>query len=110
MTAELAMTIPVLVAVTAGLVWLLSVGFDQLRMVDAARGRSRALARGDDRVAALDLGRRVAPEGARFSVVEADGLVTVRASGPAGPPGLALKLVPDVELSAEAVALVEEPG
>jgi len=104
------MTIPVLVAVTTGLVWLLSVGFDQLRMIDAAREAARALARGDDRVAALHIGRRVAPEGARFSVVEADGLVTVRASGPAGPSGLALELVPDVVLSAEAVALVEAPG
>ncbi|MFC6345462.1 TadE family protein, partial [Nocardioides hankookensis] len=36
-TAELAMTLPLLLAVTIGLVWLLSVGAAQVRAVDAAR-------------------------------------------------------------------------
>ncbi len=102
------MTLPLLVAVTAGLIWLLSVGFAQVRMIDAARETARALARGDDEQAALAVGRRVAPDGTRFTVSEAGGLLTVRAAGPAGGPGLAFSFVPEVQVDAEAVALVEE--
>ena len=47
-TAELVMVIPLLVAVTIGLVWLLSVGAAQIQVVDAARETARAVARGDD--------------------------------------------------------------
>jgi hypothetical protein len=50
--------------VTTGLVWLLSVGAAQLRVVDGARETARAVARGEDPGAAVALGRRVAPEGA----------------------------------------------
>jgi Flp pilus assembly protein TadG len=109
-TAELAMALPLLVAVTAGLVWLLTVGFAQVRMVDAARETARAIARGDDQADAFAVGRQVAPEGVSLTVSESDGLVTVRAIGRAGPPGRALAWVPEVELVAEAVALVEEDG
>lgn len=107
-TAELAMAIPVLVALTVGLVWLLSVGFAQVRMIDAARETARALARGDDPAEALAVGQHVAPAGARFTISESDGLVTVRATGPAGDSGLEVRWLPDVELSAQAVALVED--
>ena len=41
-TAELAMALPLLVAVTVGLVWLLAVGAAQIRVVDAARETARA--------------------------------------------------------------------
>ena len=46
-TAELALGIPVLVSLTIGLVWLLTIGVAQVRMVDAARETARAGARGD---------------------------------------------------------------
>ena len=49
MTAELALVLPLLVAVTLGLVWLLAVGAAQVRTVDAARETARAVARGDAR-------------------------------------------------------------
>ena len=108
MTAELVMAIPMLVALTAGLVWLLSVAFAQVRMIDAARETARALARGDDQASALALGHRVAPAGAHFTITESDGLVRVRATCPVGGPGTGLALVPGVELSAQAVALLED--
>ena len=47
------------VAVTVGLVWLLSVGAAQVRVVDAARETARAVARGDDQGA----GGRARPAG-----------------------------------------------
>ena len=57
-----------LMAVTIGLVWLLSVGAAQVRTVDAARETARAVARGDDEGAAVAVGERVAPEGVRVAV------------------------------------------
>ena len=101
------MVLPLLVIVTAALAWLLGVGADQLRIVDATREVARALARGDDRAAAVALGRRVAPEGTRFTVREEDGLVIVGAAPRRSTPGMAVRLLPAVTVAAEAVALVE---
>ena len=67
-TAELAMVLPLLMAVTLGLVWLLAVGAAQVRTVDAARETARAVARGDDQAAAVARGLRVAPDGSRIEV------------------------------------------
>ena len=52
------MVLPLLVAVTIGLVWLLAVGAAQVRTVDAARETARALARGDDQATAVGRGPR----------------------------------------------------
>ena len=67
-TAETVMVLPVLVALTLGLTWLLSLAATQVRVVDAARETARAAARDDGAGAAEALGRRVAPDGARISV------------------------------------------
>ncbi len=106
-TAELAMVLPLLIAVTIGLVWLLAVGAAQVRAVDAARETARAVARGDDHAAAVSRGERVAPPGSRVSV-EAGGdevavTVTGRVSGPGG-----LFEIPGATVSARAVAAVED--
>ncbi len=108
MTAELAMAIPLLLAVTAGLVWLLCVGYSQVRVVDAARETARAVARGDDAASALAAGRRVAPEGVSLSIAHEGDLVRVTASGRLSGPGSRLPFARSVQLRAEAVALVEE--
>ncbi len=106
-TAELALVLPVLVSLTVGLVWLMSVGLAQARTVDAAREVARAVARGDDTGAAVDRGERIAPDGVGFSVRRDAELVVVRATGRvAGPGGLFARL-PGAELEAEAVALEE---
>ena len=55
-TAELALGIPVLMSLTVGLVWLISIGVAQVRMVDAARETARAAARGDSESAAVAQG------------------------------------------------------
>ena len=107
MTAELAMVLPILVVVTAALAWLLGVGADQLRIVDATREVARAVARGDDEAAAVATGRRVAPEGTSFTVREEGGLVIVEARAEAVDAGIVAGLLPKVVLSAEAVALAE---
>lgn len=107
-TAELALGLPVLMAVTTGLVWLLAVGAAQVRTVDAARETARAVARGDDESAAVAVGERVAPDGVRVSVVSRGDRVVVRAAGHVPGPGGIFALLPGADVSAEAVAVAEE--
>lgn len=107
-TAELALGLPILVAVTIGLVWLLSVGAAQVRTVDAARETARAVARGDDESAAVAVGERVAPDGVRVQVSSSGGRVVARAEGHVPGPGGLFAFLPGVDVSAEAVAIAEE--
>jgi Flp pilus assembly protein TadG len=107
-TAELALGLPLLVALTAGLVWMLAVGAAQVRVIDASREAARAVARGDDVATARGLAERIAPEGARVRVAVGGGEVvvttTVRVTGPDG----VLGSLPGVTVTADAVAVVEE--
>jgi hypothetical protein len=107
-TAELALVLPVLVAVTIGLVWLLSVGAAQVRTVDAARETARALARGDDEGAALARGEDVAPPGSTLTVTRGGGEVRVTVSGEVAGPGGLFAHLPTPTVRAEAVAAEEE--
>lgn len=107
-TAEAAMVLPVLVAITIGLVWALSVGAAQLRVIDAARETARALARGDDPSAAVAAGARVAPDGASVTVGGGGGQVVALASARIDGPGGLLAWLPAVTVTAEAVALAED--
>ena len=107
-TAELALGLPTLLAVTVGLVWLLAVAVGQVRTVDAARETARALARGDDPAAAVAVGERVAPDGVRISVARSGERVVVRARGRMAGPGGLFRRLPGATLDAEAVAVAEE--
>ena len=107
-TAELAMGLPLLVAVTIGLVWLLAVGAAQIRTVDAARETARAVARGDDVGEAVERGRRVAPDGADVSVTSTAGQVVATSSARVEGPGGLFGFLPAVTVRAEAVAADEE--
>ena len=106
-TAELALGLPVLLALTMSLCWLLVVGVGQVRVQDAARETARALARGDDRGAAVTVGRRVAPAGSRVSISTNGERVVVRVVARVPGPGGLVRL-PGAVLHAEAVALLEE--
>jgi len=108
-TAELALGVPLLVALTAGLVWVLALGAAQVRVVDASREAARAVARGDDPAAAEAVALRIAPEGAQVQVVVGDGQVVVTTSARVDGPGGLLAALPGVLVSDEAVALVEDP-
>ena len=109
-TAELVMVLPVLVAVTVGLVWLLSLGAAQVRTVDAARETARALARGDDRAAAIERGRGVGPSGTRLSVATDDEQVVATARASVRGVGGLFRFLPAVTVRARAVAAAEEDG
>lgn len=107
-TAELAMALPLLIAVTIGLVWLLAVGAAQVRAVDAARETARAAARGDSPGAAIARGAQVAPAGSRVSVDDDGGQVTAVVVGRVSGPGGLFGGLPAVTVSARAVAAAEE--
>jgi hypothetical protein len=109
-TAELAMALPLLIAITIGLVWLLAVGAAQVRAVDAARETARAVARGDSVDEAVARGERVAPSGSRVSVHDDGGQVTAVVVGRVDGPGGLFGRLPGVTVSAQAVAAAEEPA
>ena len=106
-TAELAMALPLLLAVTVGLVWLLSVAAAQIRVVDAARESARAAARGEGSAEAVARGLEVAPPGSRVTLRSGGGRVTASAEGTVSGPGGLFDFLPGVTLHAEAVAAAE---
>lgn len=106
-TAELAMVLPLLLAVTAGLVWFLVVGLGQIRATDAAREAARALARGEDRATAIDLATSIGPPGSSVAVSESDGLVEVTVVARIDGPGGILAALPGADVNATATAALE---
>lgn len=108
-TAEAAVVLPLLIAVAMALVWLVALAVCQVRVVDAAREAARAAARGEPDAAAVERGRQVAPDGARFVVSRGGGAVTVRVVAEVRGPGGLLRFLPAVPLTSEAVA-AQEPA
>ena len=106
-TAETAMVLPLLVAATLGLVWMLSLAVTQVRVTDAAREVARALAREEPRESALALGRRVAPDGASFGLREDGDVVVVHVQADVAGVGGLFGFVPAVSVDAEAVSARE---
>ena len=102
------MVLPLLVALTVTLVWVLSLGVAQVRAVDAARETARSLARGDDETMALGLGRQVAPSGATFTVSREGGQVRVVVSSRVDGPGGLVGRLGGATVSAAAVAVREQ--
>ena len=107
-TAETALVLPVLVAVTLGLLWLVSVAVTQVRVVDAARETARAVARDEPEAQAVARGARVAPEGARIAVGQAGGEVRVRVVAVVRGPGGIWRFLPSLDVEAEAVTAQED--
>ena len=102
-TAESAVTLPVLVAFAMALVWGLLVVAAQLQCVDAARTGARVAARQDPTEAVVELAREAAPRGARVTVSrEGDQVRVVVVARPPVLTGLPF------EVREEAVAAAEE--
>lgn len=102
------MVLPLLVALTIGLVWFQALGAAQVRAVDAARETARALARGDARAEAVERGRQVAPGGSRLTVSTVGQEVTVTVTARFEGPGGLLGSFPAPTVRASAVAAVED--
>ena len=109
-TAETAMVMPLLAAVTVGLVWVIAVAGAQVRTVDAAREAARQVARGEPPSAAEALARRAAPDGASVHVSVVDGVVTVRVQARVGAPGGVFSRAGTTVASTAVAALEPEAG
>jgi hypothetical protein len=101
------MVLPLLVAVTIGLVWLLGLGAAQVRAVDAAREAVRAVARGDAQAEAVARGEEVGPAGTRIAVTRDGDRVRATATATVRGPGGLFRFLPAVRLQATAVAATE---
>ncbi|MDT0200557.1 TadE family type IV pilus minor pilin [Nocardioides sp. AE5] len=66
-TAETALAIPLLVAVTLAMIWMVAFGVNQMKTTDAAREAARAIARGESPEEATALAHQVMP-GARVEI------------------------------------------
>ena len=108
-TAEMAVLAPFGVAFGLLLLWIVSLGFTQVQLVDAAREAARLVARGEPVTAAADVAQRQAPPGATVQVSEHDGLVTVRVSAQSRLPLPLLRHVGARTLEASAVSADEGP-
>jgi len=108
-TAETAVVIPVLVAVSLAMVWLLTLGVAQMKVTDAAREAARALARGEPPDRAVRLAELAAP-GASVSIEDDNGMVVVTVRHAVSPPGGVLEgAFGEAEISSSATALEERP-
>lgn len=108
MTAELALGLPILLVLTAGLVWLLALGSAQVRVVDASREAARAVARGDDQASAVRVAERIAPEGAVVRISVSGGEVRVTTTARVAGPGGLFGSLPHADVESDAVALMED--
>ena len=105
-TAEAALVLPVLAAVTLALIWMLGLAVAQMRVSDAAREAARALARGDPEGEAAGLAHTAAP-GSTVRIDQADGRVRVTV---VRPPGDLLGDLGAARIAATAEALIEGTG
>jgi Flp pilus assembly protein TadG len=108
-TAETAVALPVLVAVTLAMVWLLTLGVAQMKVTDAAREAARALARGEPAERAVALAERAAP-GAQVTIEDDEGMVVVTVrQGVSSPGGVLTGALGATEVRSSATALDEVP-
>ncbi len=94
-TAEAAVLAPVVALSLALGVWIISLAYLQVRLIDAARDTARLVARGELPATAVRSIRDTLPDGTRFEVRRSGGgYVTVRVSGrsKAPLPGLSWQL------------------
>lgn len=106
-TAEAAAVLPLLVAVTMAMLWLLVVGIGQMQVTDAAREAARAVARGESTEHAERLALIAAP-GSDVAVARDGDLVVVTVSRTLASPGGLFDVVPGARVAAEAAAVPEE--
>lgn len=81
-TAELAVAFPAVTALLALLLLAGGIGLNQLRIEEAARSASRAVARGDPEATAAEAARNIAGAAAAVSFGQDGNFVTVRVSAP----------------------------
>lgn len=76
-TAELMTIVPLAVAFSFLLLWIVSLGLTQVRLADASRESARMLARGESVESARTVAQQHSPKGATVRVRDDDGAVVV---------------------------------
>lgn len=107
-TAEAALVLPLIAIFALALVWLMTVGIAEVRVVDAARDAARAVARGEDDTAAAGAARRTAGSDAGVTVRRGSGLVSVTVTERVSPPGWLLVPLPSVTVSSHSSVEAED--
>lgn len=107
-TAETAMVLPLLIAVTALLVWVVALGVAQVRLVDAAREGARMAARGDPDDMVRVGTQKMAPGGSEVVVRPDRTSVTVQVRLHARPELPVFRRFPGIDLEATAVSARED--
>lgn len=107
-TAEAAVVLPLVAAFAMALIWMISVGVTQVRVVDAARDAARALSRGDAEAAAVQVARRTAPADADVAVSRTTDTVTVKVSATQLSPGWLLVPLPGITVTSSSTVQQEE--
>lgn len=108
-TAELAAILPLGVAFGFLLLWIVSLGVTQVRLVDTAREGARMVARGDSITTAVKVARRDAPAGTKIHATTKKGVVTVTVTVRSAIPIPLFSHVGSRTLTATAVAADETP-
>lgn len=106
-TAEAALVLPVLVALTAALAWVVALGVAQVRLVDAAREAARLAARDEPATRVQQAALSGAPEGARVQVHRDGETWVAEVSVDIGTDLPLVGSLPAVGLSARAVSAAE---
>ena len=106
-TAETALVLPIVTAFVMTLVWLISVGISEVRLVDVARDAARAIARGDDEDSVEAYVAARGPRGAQIDVTRSGNDVTVDVAMVAEAPGWLLIPLPGIDLRATATTEAE---
>lgn len=106
-TAEAALVIPVLLAVTLTLAWAIGVGAAQVKLIDAAREGARLAARGEPQDVVDAAVRRAGPDGAHVEISRSGGTVSVRVVAEVRPGLPVLGDLPGISLQSQAVAADE---
>ena len=106
-TAETAVVLPVVAAFTLAMAYLVSLGIDQVRLVDASRDAARALAAGASVDIAERQADRTAPGRPDLQVRRRAGLVEVTVSSTVDAPSWLLVPLPSATLTAHASVRAE---
>ena len=109
-TAEAALVLPVLVALTVALAWLVALGVAQVRLVDAAREAARLTARDESAALVQQTALAAAPDGSRVDVHRDGDTWVAEVSADIGVDMPLLGVLPAVGLSASAVSAAEPSG
>jgi Flp pilus assembly protein TadG len=101
-TAEVAVVLPVLLAILVFGVWMAGVVVENIRCIDAARDVARAVARGEPPQSAQQLVSRTAPEGATFTITKDGPDIQVTVTADVTPRWPLLAKLPPIQVKGQA--------